>query len=68
MPMRFVRGHNRGHVSKVAPYRVEDRGHDTPCWIWQRYTYLGYGRINPEHLTPLAREDHARLHRAEQTG
>lgn len=47
-----------GHNSRVAnpasggprgeghDYLVEDRGYDTPCWIWQRYVNrTGYGRL-----------------------
>lgn len=33
-PMRFVHGH---HMKlKKADIRVEDRGHDTPCWMSQQ--------------------------------
>lgn len=40
---RFVQGHNR---RIRQPYSIEDRGHDTPCWIWQRYLNpKGYGRM-----------------------
>lgn len=41
-PMRFLRGHNP-RLSGVA-YIIEDRGHATPCWIWQRAIKGGYGR------------------------
>lgn len=28
----------------MKDYRVEDRGHDTPCWIWQKWRNAkGYG-------------------------
>lgn len=44
--MRFVHGHN-GRKVKGGLYRVEDRGHDTPCWIWTGATTVagerGYG-------------------------
>jgi hypothetical protein len=49
-PMRYIRGH-------VAALKVrwieEDRGHETPCWIWQGATIgKGYGRVNvPERET-----------------
>jgi hypothetical protein len=33
-PKRFINGHNRRKGS--ADYVVEDRGYETPCWIWQR--------------------------------
>jgi hypothetical protein len=40
---RFVHGHN----TRKSPveYIEEDRGYDTPCWIWQLTTATGgYGR------------------------
>lgn len=39
-PLRFVLGHaprgryKRAHGLAATDYRVEDRGHDTPCWVW----------------------------------
>jgi hypothetical protein len=34
-----------GHLEGVE-YRVEDRGHDTPCWVWIRELSAdGYGRV-----------------------
>jgi hypothetical protein len=40
-PHRFCRGH--GH-RKAERYRVEDRGYETPCWIWLlRINPSGYG-------------------------
>lgn len=41
-PMRFLRGH--GFVRSGNRWRVEDRGYETPCWIWQLTTSNGYGR------------------------
>lgn len=39
---------------KTPEYVEEDRGHGTPCWVWQRsVNNKGYGRIrrfNAEHL------------------
>lgn len=32
-PIRFVTGHNMRHLPD-PPYTIEDRGHETPCWIW----------------------------------
>jgi hypothetical protein len=33
VPKRFVHGH---HLRKSpVDYLIEDRGHDTPCWVWQ---------------------------------
>jgi hypothetical protein len=31
-PIRFVHGHN---ARKAVHYLIEDRGYETPCWIWQ---------------------------------
>lgn len=43
-PHRFISGHNRSE-GRVLRYLIEDRGHTTPCWIWQGYlTEDGYGR------------------------
>lgn len=41
---QYVHGHNpRPNPDR---YRVEDRGHDTPCWTWQLYVNSkGYGRM-----------------------
>lgn len=48
----WVRGHQtyklrRGPLVEGEDYRVEDRGHDTPCWVWLRYCdpVKGYGRF-----------------------
>lgn len=41
-PKRFVHGHNRR--KQGAPYVVEDRGYETPCWIWIR-TGGRYGHV-----------------------
>lgn len=93
-------------ADRIGPdrYIVEDRGYDTPCWIWQgSKDAQGYGRLycrsrpgsnsfrahrlsyevhvgaipeglelhhdccqqsclNPEHLRPLSRAEHARFH------
>lgn len=41
-PHRWIRGHQ--HRSTPHDYLEEDRGHTTPCWIWQRATdFEGYG-------------------------
>ncbi len=46
-PIRFVRGHNRTRMSITSDdYTVEDRGHETPCWIWDHHlSPLGYGKV-----------------------
>jgi HNH endonuclease len=42
-PVRFVRGHGR-RLSGV-PYREQDMGYETACWVWQRArTRAGYGQ------------------------
>jgi hypothetical protein len=41
-PRRFVNGHNRR--TSPVDYVEEDRGYDSPCWIWQRArNNKGYG-------------------------
>jgi hypothetical protein len=37
----------RGHHSRILGQRwtVEDRGYDTPCWVWQGALCKGYGRV-----------------------
>jgi hypothetical protein len=47
---RFVESHSnhkrRGPYS-LEPYKIEERGHDTPCWIWQRSIQDGgYGKLS----------------------
>lgn len=32
-PRRFINGHH--NRIKGKGYKIEDRGHETPCWIWQ---------------------------------
>lgn len=40
--MRFILGHS--HRRHTWRHEVEDRGHDTPCWIWQgTLVSTGYG-------------------------
>lgn len=43
-PRRYINGH---HGRILDPeYIEEDRGHDTPCWIWQRAIGSdGYGNL-----------------------
>jgi hypothetical protein len=50
-PRYYVNGHR--HRSARQPYIVEDRGHDTPCWIWQRSQVgnTGYGKLDHEGKT-----------------
>jgi hypothetical protein len=47
-PQRFVRGHHR-RISDEARYEVQERGHSTPCWVWQGYMGAhGYGHTGTE--------------------
>jgi hypothetical protein len=50
---RFINGHNR---RKANPYREEDRGYDTPCWIWNGHITktTGYGSATLDSKTILA--------------
>lgn len=46
-PMRFIRGHVGGRQPRTdGLYRIEDRGYETPCWIWQLTQSSGYGQIS----------------------
>lgn len=55
--LRFVKGHRTKGVFLRAydpVYLVEDCGHETPCWVWQRSRdEKGYGKLgrkeNGEH-------------------
>lgn len=41
-PLRYVHGH---HKRKGPRYVEEDRGYETPCWVWQWHKDPGgYGR------------------------
>jgi hypothetical protein len=42
-PRKYVKGHN-SYGAHGADYVAEDRGHDTPCWVWLKSrTPKGYG-------------------------
>lgn len=28
----------------ALPFKIEDRGYETPCWIWRGFKVKGYGR------------------------
>lgn len=46
-PLRYIKNHQ--HKRRDLPdYLLEDHGHSTPCWIWQKGTdgSCGYGRIS----------------------
>jgi hypothetical protein len=41
---RFISGHNQRKYQGQPAYVEEDRGYETPCWIWQRTRFrAGYG-------------------------
>lgn len=40
VPVTFKKGHSG---RKAVRYIEEDRGYDTPCWIWQLALVKGYG-------------------------
>jgi hypothetical protein len=43
-PIRFILGHGYRKATKFLP---EDRGHSTPCWMWQLWTtHEGYGKLS----------------------
>jgi hypothetical protein len=47
-PLRYIHGH---HGRKTDPrYVVEDRGHETPCWIWQLATLKHGCPVNRNRL------------------
>lgn len=50
-PVRFIKGHSghkysSGETTITERWTIEDRGHDTPCWIWQlSLKGNGYGQL-----------------------
>lgn len=45
-PHRYIIGHAVGKTVSVEHYEVQDRGHDTPCWVWRKSKSVqGYGLI-----------------------
>jgi hypothetical protein len=51
-PHRYLHGHAG---RKAQPYRVEDRGYETPCWIWQLALGKdGHGRTSVDRVTRFA--------------
>ncbi len=60
-PKRYLNGHS-GAAGRTLTfvegvhYRVEDRGYDTPCWIWLRRTdpVWGYGSVRYDGRNHLA--------------
>lgn len=58
-PRRYLKGHAHPHKLVWGPdlWTVEERGYDTPCWIWKgRTDRLGYGRIRYEKRTRLVHD------------
>lgn len=52
-PKRFVRGHG-GRIYSESSYIEQDRGYETPCWVWQGSMYPnGYGRYYIEGIERL---------------
>lgn len=71
--MRFIRGHNSTGMDRSGPrkvhYLVEDRGHNTPCWVWQLTTTQanhkgkgGYGKIRVNGKDKLAHRHYYEQH------
>lgn len=66
-PKRFIHGHNRRGRFDPPRYRVEDRGHETPCWIWLGATAVNtrsrshaYGLMNGGQLAHRVMYEQAR--------
>lgn len=59
-PLRFIHGHNTRGMDRSKPvktdrYRVEDRGYETPCWIWLlNKSQVGYGKVRVKGKDLLA--------------
>ena len=37
-PLRWIHNHHQECYEPESSYTVEERGFETPCWIWQRWT------------------------------
>jgi hypothetical protein len=50
----YLPGHANRKYDLREPYKVEDRGYETPCWIWQGgRDRRGYGRLTtPDRRSP----------------
>lgn len=52
VPVTWARGHQN---RKLAGYKVEDHGYDTPCWVWQGLIRAdGYGTLQRDGIKWLA--------------
>lgn len=64
-PNRFKRNHAVAQLTgKPEKYVSEDRGHDTPCWVWQlKASTNGYGHITVGGRTKLAHRHYYEMHK-----
>jgi hypothetical protein len=55
-PRRFIHNHHaRLQVRNLERFTVEERGHGTPCWIWQGFIAAsGYGQVGRNTLAHRA--------------
>ena len=55
-PKQFVHGHNAKLEGNLRPnYAMEDRGFDTPCWVWQKSKKAsGHGQVGVNRRPVLA--------------
>lgn len=48
---------------KAATYAIEDRGYETPCWVWQGWGHgQGYGTLSVNGRTTLAHRHYYETH------
>lgn len=51
-------------MRKTDRYRIEDRGYETSCWVWQLFIGPnGYGRLGLDGSRKLAHRHYYELHR-----
>lgn len=64
MPLRFINGHSARLQFAGPRYIVEDRGYETPCWIWQmsKVNKEGHGWIKVDGRQDLAHRHFYRTH------
>jgi hypothetical protein len=53
-PVRFITGHNM--FAKRRGYVIEDRGYETPCWIWQGEPVTGTENVRRGNVAKLNAE------------
>ena len=64
----FIHGHHlRAKWAGRQQYVEEDRGFDTPCWIWQGYIHVdnGYGEISRVNRAGRTRAAHRAFYEEE---